>query len=411
MSARPGEDHAVLKVLLVGDSGPQRRQAAATLVALSDPTLEVTEADFAKPSGEHHPDVLIVLFGDSEEPALSYLQLQAQGPHPALFALLQRSSVLMRRILRAGADELLFLPLDAAAATRAFLKISESGHNSEYQPRGTIVSLASTVGGVGVTSLAASLAIALHYTLNKRVVMIDLDLQTGGLTSLLNLLPERTIMRLGESDRELDSIQLEAALTKHSSGVYLLAAPARIDESELVTEETIGSVLGLTRNLFDFVVVDCGGYIDEHAVTAWENSDFVFYVMDQSLSAARSSWRLLELFGRLGVAGATPKLLLNRYKPNHPIGEKQIADSLGQPVFAKIPRDDRAMERARLRDQDLWQVAPGSPLVRAVEDFARRIDSGGDSPPAKTPVWPRLFLRSPGLRNKLGQRAFGQQKI
>lgn len=45
---------------------------------------------------------------------------------PVLFALVQeRSPVLMRRILRAGADELLFLPLDAGDATRALLNISD----------------------------------------------------------------------------------------------------------------------------------------------------------------------------------------------------------------------------------------------------------------------------------------------
>ena len=75
----------------------------------------------------------------------------------------------------------------------------------------------------------------------------------------LNLEPERSIMQLCESDRRLDSIQLESALTKHPSGIYLLAAPKRIEDSELVADRTIGEVLDLMRQLFDFVIVDCGG--------------------------------------------------------------------------------------------------------------------------------------------------------
>jgi len=59
----------------------------------------------------------------------------------------------------------------------------------------------STVRGVGVSSLAANLALALRYALSKRVALVDLDLQSGGLAVTLNLEPERTIMALAEGDK------------------------------------------------------------------------------------------------------------------------------------------------------------------------------------------------------------------
>jgi pilus assembly protein CpaE len=266
--------HGALRVLLVGEAEDRRQEVRVALAALGDPPLEIIEAapGMTKPTnGGPPPDVTMVLFnGGDEEASLAYLQSQAEDePRPVLFALGQeRSPVLMRRILRAGADELLFLPLDAGDATRALLKISETRRKAERQTGGIIVSMVSTVGGVGVTSLTANLALALRYTLNKRVAVVDLDLQTGGLAVFLNLEPERTIMQLCESERKLDSIQLESALTKHSSGIYLLAAPKRIEDSELVSDKTIGAVLDLMRQLFDFVLVDCGGYIDENAVAA-----------------------------------------------------------------------------------------------------------------------------------------------
>jgi pilus assembly protein CpaE len=355
------------------------------LAALGDPPLEIIETapGMNRPTnGGPPPDVTMVLFnGGNEEASLAYLQSQAEDePRPVLFALVQeRSPVLMRRILRAGADELLFLPLDAGDATRALLKISETRRKAERQTGGIIVSMVSTVGGVGVTSLTANLALALRYTLNKRVAVVDLDLQTGGLAVFLNLEPERTIMQLCENERKLDSIQLESALTKHSSGIYLLAAPKRIEDSELVSDKTIGAVLDLVRQLFDFVVVDCGGYIDENAVAAWERSDHLFYLLDQSIAAARCAWRFVDLFGRLGLSGVEPSFILGRYQPHHPISEEQITHTLGRPIYAKIPRDEKVLERVQLRAQDLWQVGPGSPLARAVEDLARRLATGGEA--------------------------------
>jgi pilus assembly protein CpaE len=209
--------------------------------------------------------------------------------------------------------------------------------------------------------------------------ILDLDLQTDGMAVFLNLEPERTIMQLCETDRRLDSIQLESVLTKHPSGIYLLAAPKRIEDGELVADNTVIAVIDLMRQLFDFVIVDCGGYIDENAVAAWERTDYLFYLLDQSISGARCAWRFVDLFSRLGLSGVEPTFILSRYVSHHPISEDQIIHTLGRPIYAKIPRDERVLERVQLRAQDLWQVAPTSPLARAVEDLARRINNGGET--------------------------------
>jgi pilus assembly protein CpaE len=371
-----------LTVLLVGEAEDRRAEVKTALDALGDPPLEIIEAAPGASSptnGGPPPDVTMVLFnGGNEEASLNYLQQQSEGsPRPILFALVhERSPVLMRRILRAGADELLFLPMEPGDATRALLKISETRRRAERQAGGVIIALVSTVGGVGVTSLTANLGLALRYTLNKRVAVVDLDLQTGGLAVFLNLEPERTIMQLCESERKLDSIQLESALTKHPSGIYLLAAPKRIEDSELVSDKNIGPVLELMRQLFDYIIVDCGGYIDENAVAVWERSDQVFYLLDQSIAAARCAWRFLDLFGRLGLSGVEPSFILSRYQPHHPISEEQITHTLGRSIYAKVPRDEKLLERIQLRAQDLWQVGPGSPLARSIEELAKRLAAG-----------------------------------
>jgi pilus assembly protein CpaE len=388
---------AALRILLVGEADNRREEVRAALADLGDPPLELFEARLGDPSptnGGPPPDVVLTLFdGSNEDAALNFIEHQAEAdPRPALFALLpERSPVLMRRILRAGADELLFLPLDPGDATRALLKISETRRRAERQTGGVIISMVSTVGGVGVTSLVANLALALRQTLNKRVAVVDLDLQTGGLAVFLHLEPDRSIVQLCESDRKIDSIQLESALTKHASGIYLLAAPKRIEDSEMVSDKTIGSALELMRQLFDFVIVDCGGYIDENAVAAWERSDFLFYLLDQSIAAARCAWRFLDLFGRLGVSGVEPTFLLGRYQPHHPISEEQIRHTLARPIFAKIPRDEKVLERVQLRAQDIWQAGPGSPLVRAIEDLAKRLATGEAANDQNTGIVSRLF--------------------
>ena len=368
-----------MKVMLVGEPGDARTQLKTVLAALIEPELEIVEAEAAgapnvAENATAPPDATLVMVDGNEEVALAFLQSQAaRSPRPHLLAVLSaRSAGLMKRALRSGADEILFLPLDPGEATRALLKLSEARWRTERREGGVVVSMMSMVGGVGVTSLAANLALALR-SLNQRVALLDLDLQTGGLAVFLNLDPEVTIMPLVRLDRKLDSIQLESALTKHSSGVYLLSAPKRIEEGELVSDITVGTVLDLMRQLFDYVIVDCGDHVDENAVAAWERSEHLFYVLNQSIAAARCAWRFVDLFERLGLTTLEPRFVLNRYNPSHPLTEKAIEATLAKPIFAKIPTDDRTFETIEMKAQDLFEVAPTSPVARAVLELAAQV--------------------------------------
>jgi pilus assembly protein CpaE len=368
-----------MKVLLVGDPGEARNQLKAVLAGLPEPQLVIVEGEAATATNLSEnagtpPDATLVMVNGNEEAALNFLQSQAQhSPRPSLLALLNaRSPGLMKRALRSGADEILFMPLDPGEATRALLKVSEARWRSERREGGVVISVTSLVGGVGVTSVAANLALALQ-SLHQRVALIDLDLQTGGLAVFLNLEPEVTIMPLVRLERKLDSIQLESALTKHQSGVYLLAAPKRIEEGELVSDITVGTVLDLTRQLFDFVIVDCGDHVDENGVAAWERSEHLFYVLNQSVAAARSAWRFIDLFERLGLTSLEPSFILNRYSSAHPLTEKAIESTLAKSIDAKIPIDLRTFETVEMKAQDLFQLAPSSPVARAMFDLAATV--------------------------------------
>jgi len=375
-----------LRVELVGEAA-MRAEVKAALMDLSDPPLEIIEVAREAASGsspEEPPDVTMAILNGEESGTLKYLRSHAErSPRPLLIALLhERSAAAMRRALQAGADELLFLPLDMEQVARALFKLNEARRRTDRRSGAVVCSFASNVGGVGVTSLAANLALILVSALKKRVALVDLHLQTGGLAVYLDLEVRRTIMELCEPDKPVDSIALESVLIKHPSGLYLLAAPKQIEDSELVPEQVIGDVLNVMRELFDFVVIDCGSYMDGKAVAAWERSDHLFYVLDQSVGAVRCAGRFVDLVRRLGLPRIEPAFIVNKYLPDHVISEEQITETLGGPIYAKLPRDAEALDRAQLRSKDLWQVAPGSPLTRAIRELAGKLAMEGESPAA-----------------------------
>ena len=379
-------------------------QARGVLGALGEPPLVIARAQPAAAAAlSAEADVAMVLFGADEEEALGFLQKESErAPRPALFALLSvQSQALMRRVLRAGADEVLVLPLVAGELVRPLLKVSETLRRSERHTGGKIVSVASMGGGAGVTALCANLGRALLGAGGVRVALVDLDLQQGGLSSLFEAEPARGILGLARLDRKPDSIGLEAALTKHASGLYVLGAPVRIEDSEEVSDATVGNLIELLRQLFDYIVIDCGGHVDGNSVAAWERSQEMLYVLEQSVAATHRAGRFLEFYRRLGIDGIEPRLVLNRYQPGHPIAEAQIVTSLKCPIYARIPRDERVMEKSVATAQMPSQVAPNSALVRAYAELANRLSASEEAGAESIPV-PGFVSR---LLGSLGARA------
>jgi len=363
-------------VELIGEER-QRQEVKTALLAIEDPQVAVIESAPGLAPGENRTaivDVTIAIVGGIPDGDLARLRARAERQDVPLFALLrERSPTAMRRALQEGADELLFMPLDRGYLTRSLLNVSETGRRANQPQSGVICSLVSNTGGVGVTTLTASIALALRYKLKKQVAVVDLHLQAAGLSVLLDLSTQHTITALGQTNRKLDSAVLGSVLTKHDSDIYLLAAPSGIEESELVTEETVAAVLQLMSQLFDFVLVDCGSYIDAKTVAVWERSDHLLYVLDQSIIAARSAGRFLDLLSRLDRPDIEPAFLLNKYVSDYTIGEQQLVDALKKPVFAKLPRDNDALDRVQLTGTDLWQVAPHSALTQEIVTLASRL--------------------------------------
>ncbi len=120
-----------MRVLLAGSQPEQRAEIGTVLRGVTEPELLLAEMEL-QGSAPKQADVMMVLFHEDEDAPLNFLQAQSILPErPTLFALLpKRSPSLMRRALRSGADELLFLPLDAADAARSLLKVSEARRRS-----------------------------------------------------------------------------------------------------------------------------------------------------------------------------------------------------------------------------------------------------------------------------------------
>lgn len=385
-----------LVVAISGGEPEERSHLKAELGQVENPAVEVSEPHPASADSGPDPDVMMALLAS---PPVSWQRelkaLRQSSPHTFIIAIIAGAGAeLWRAALRAGADDVLAMPPAPDELARALLKASELRAREAHSLGKVICSLVSLTGGVGVTQLAVNLAFTIRRLFpDRETAAVDLDLQSATLAVTLDLEPEHTILELADPTSVIDSIRMESALTKHESGLLLLAAPRRIADCELVSASTIESALRVLRQLCGVVLVDCGSHMSEGQVSAWEQSDYLLYVIEQSVTAVRNALRFQELCRSLELS-VQPSYVLNQHTPGGPVSPQQIEEALQQPLFASLPRDDKACAEMQVTGRNVWNVSDGAELRRALESLARKLLLREAEEPASRPG---LLVRLRGL--------------
>jgi pilus assembly protein CpaE len=388
---------SVLRVAVAGGSAAGRAAVREVIVRVREVPTEIVDLGDTRPVSQIDPKIgLLMLLLDpvDQEGWPMALQPATSNGHPPLtIALLaDRSSQMIQASLRAGADDVLGLPPSYEDALRVLHRAGEARRRAEGPDQKKICALASVSGGRGISSLTVCLGFAVMRLIEKQAVLVDLDLQAAPLSVLLDVSPEHTIADLADPTSPIDSIRLESVLTKHESGPFLLAAPRAIEQTELVSVTTVEAALKVLHDLFDVVLVDCGSHMTESSVVVFEHSDYLLYVLDQSITAVRATQRFLDLYNSLELRGHDPLLIVNRYRPDDLVTLEKIETALNLPIFATIPQDDTTFQQMQTTGCDLWNVSSGASSRRSFEALARKLFA-----PEPTINKPGLFRRLFGL--------------
>src|SRR5688572_13362661 len=178
----------------------------------------------------------------------------------------------------AGAREFLVKPFETdqliavihqVAGRRQQDRAASSGaEQSANADGGRILTLFSPKGGVGRTTIACNLAVALRQATGSRVALVDASFQFGGAGVMLGLESTKSVLDLVPHLTELDAQLIGDVVVTHSSGLDVLLCPPRPESAELVTAEVLKQVLTAMRHVYDFVVVDTPASLTEPVLAA-----------------------------------------------------------------------------------------------------------------------------------------------
>ena len=325
---------------------------------VADPdNVTVTSLLTAMPSGAHgleSIDRMLVWLADHTEEYVVVL-----GPHldfeeavalceslrvarPTISVVLVREALdthVLTRAMQSGARDVVpddDLDAVAAAVSRAHqLYVALRGPSGAVH-LGKVVTVFSPKGGVGKTTMAVNLALALSDRGARKVCLVDLDLAFGDVAITMQLFPTHSIEHVIGSDDSLDADQLHGLLTRHHGSLMVLAAPSHPDVRDRISPALVSRVLRTLKESFDYVVVDTAPAFDEQTLTALDETDECVIVATLDVPTLKNVKVALETLEMLNIARGHRHLLLNRADDAVGIGADKVEAILGMSVTAQV---------------------------------------------------------------------------
>lgn len=206
--------------------------------------------------------------------------------------------------------------------------------------KSNIISIFSNKGGIGKTAIATNLAVEFARQTREKVVLVDLNLPLGDVTTFINIKPSVTISSAIENATHKGAEAVVNACKQYkNSSLYVLAEPIYMEESHTMTPTHIFKLFEYLRESFSYILVDVGTNIDKMNMKILELSDLILLVSIVNLPLIRNCQRCLDLFNNLGFDDNKTKIIINRYLENDEIKIEDVEKVLNQKIYWKIPNN------------------------------------------------------------------------
>lgn len=159
---------------------------------------------------------------------------------------------------------------------------------------GKVITISSVKGGVGKTTTVLNLA-GIYYMMKKKVLIIDLDLFSGGIATLLNIDNNRDIYTLIDSMANNRFTSLEEYTINYNKNIDIIAAPRDPRDANKIESTYIERIIGLARSTYDIILLDTNHVLNEISLTALDKSDNNLFIITNDLVDIKNMRNILSI--------------------------------------------------------------------------------------------------------------------
>ena len=375
---------APVRLLLAGVEGEASALVGAKAAGFP---LELVIAD---PTQMIDPSVLqgaaaaVVQVNCDDPTSVARFEELAKGPVPLIAAAYEPPLAFVRKLVRAGAHDVVPLPLDPEELETALDPIRRMASAQGKRARAghqKVVTMIKSEGGVGATALLGQLAsrfAAGEAAAGRDACLLDLDVQFGDAAFQLGLQPKLSFSDLIAAGKRLDSDLLRSVAAVHPSGLHVVAAPREIMPLESVTSEQVMSIVDLATAEYGTVFVDLPMNWTNWSLSLLARSDMVLMVTELRVPSLHRARRQLDLMDSQDLHALDVRIILNRTEKGlfKTIDTDDAERVLRRQIAFTIANDHETMNQAIDRGIPISEVRRKCALAKDIDAMDNGVAAG-----------------------------------
>lgn len=371
-----------IKVLIVdepGKRGELRKSLGGDISVVGEAGFG-TEAFTA--ARESRPNVVVVSLEEPIVRPLRTIELLTVGEDAPAVVVVSSSGDRenIRKAMLAGARDYLVKPIRGLELHQAVLAVWEAEQRRRElvagpagpQRAGEVIAVFGAKGGIGKTTLAVNLAVAIAQQTKQRVALLDLDTQLGDVAVMLDFVPERTIVDAAEMVDRLEPELIQTLLHEDRTGIRVLAGPLRPDEGEAIGAHHISKIVEVMANTYDYVVIDTAPHFTDTLVSALDAATMILLLTTPDVPSLKNTKLTIGVMRNWGYSEDKVKMVVNYAYTSDGVVPSDAENTLEYPIFWKIPNDSAAATAIKV-GRPVIEVKPNSKVAQNIQSLAQSI--------------------------------------
>jgi pilus assembly protein CpaE len=295
------------------------------------------------------PDIILM---DINMPLLNGLEATEKitNLYPAVTVIImsvQAESEYLKKAMFHGAKEYIIKPFNYEILVNTIIttyekyknKVVKGAYFEEGQSNAKIITFFSSKGGVGKSVLALNTAVTLSKEYHRKTLLIDLDLQFGDISMLVNEYAQKTIFDVIE-DGQLDSYEnIKPYLYEFNKDLHMLFAPTKPEAAECIEKDSLEKIMEILRKQYDIIIIDTGINFNDNTLYILDLSEIVLFVATMEIVALKNTKLGLGVMQSLGYDKDKVKLIINNFTTKYGITKAEVEGVFKDGVYAMIPEE------------------------------------------------------------------------
>jgi pilus assembly protein CpaE len=314
--------------------------------------------------------VAIVDLGAPDEkhlPELQHLMGRIGRDLPVIVVLDSFSEVVARILVQMRVADILVKPVAPLELRAACIRVART-----KAPESQIYTFLPVAGGVGATTLAIQSALTLiggKTRENLSTCLVDLNFHHGACADYLDIEARLNLKEIELNPGRLDRQLLEGMLSRHPSGLAVIATPSLPTDLASVEPSIVTGLLNVVCQCFDQIVIDMPKAWQLWTDSIVLGSNRLFLVSETTVPGVRKAQQLVQSIStRLGQQ-PHPKVIVNRFQRKlfgTGLTSADLAKTLGDAFACTVPYNYKLVREAIDRGLPLDQVQRNSDVAAAI---------------------------------------------